>query len=98
MKGKTLLGSPMNKSKAHTSTTGFDLKNIEKVVEQELNDVELNDMLGSTGEIDMNSITKVLHNKVVANAIYQMKTNASKTNMVADEETQAPLVKKRAAE
>ena len=44
-------------------------------------------MLGSTGEIDMNSITKVLHNKVVANAIYQMKTNASKTNMAADEET-----------
>lgn len=47
----------------------------------ELNDAELNEILGSTGEIDLNSITKVLHNKVIARSIDEMRRKQVKNHV-----------------
>ena len=55
-----------------TGKGAFDPNSYEDVIEDEIKDAELNEILGSMGELDVKSMTKVLHNKVIANALAEM--------------------------
>lgn len=43
------------------------------MVEEEVNDAELNEILGSTGELDVKEMTKVLHNKMISSALDELR-------------------------
>ena len=63
------------------------------MINEEINDAELNEILGSMGELDINSMTKVLHNKIIASALDEMRR---KTPKLAEEETDSRLLSKSA--
>lgn len=86
------------KRKAESSTTkqlatqrnqvpGFD-----NVISEEINDAELNEILGTTGELDVNAMQKVLHNKLISSALDEMRKKPPK---LADEEIADPRVRSK---